>query len=779
MSKSKKGNRAIFKFLLVLFIFFSPFFMNTIKSQAYEESNPYAISTEEKEILEAYLSGTKNLPEQVVARKAKAEELGLLEEVDSDYFLRQSFFEGKSDGELEEMGVHILVNPLTEEELDAWLNMYQSGISLYTVTYYERVSSGDTMVGKFEVDGKLAICLEHYVNTPAKNSSTGTPTLITNENIRKILYYGYGGPGASIIQSTYGRNMNTAAGLCATSCAASYYYTGSRLYYDEFSAGGTFKDWVAKLPNTPSNFKVYKVTTNGGSTQDLAYFELEELNGELMLEKSSANTAITSNNNCYSLENAIYGVYSNSNCTTKVGELKTNASGKTNTLSLTAGTYYIKEITAPKNYKLDTTVYSVTVKSSTLTTKNVTDEPLSDPVRLLLGKVDKDTNSNKPNGSKSLQNAQFTFKFYLGDYAENVNPTTLGKTPTKTWVIKTDEDGYCRLGDSFKVSGDSFWYNANNEPTLPLGTLTVQETKAPEGYHINPEIFVIKIKPNSTTGVVTYNMPVVKEQAVQFTIYKVQEGTSTVISSVKFAHTDPKGTVTNYTTNAQGKIVLDGLSVGTHSIKEVSTVEGYELNLSEFKFKINADGSVTSLSDVGNLFTIDVNGNGVLKVENKVRPYSLKITKVNNYGVTLEGATFGLFSDKNCQNLVAKKQTSSTGELVFEGLRTDTTYYLKELEAPDGYRLDDVIHVYEVSASSNPTKNEFFYYVDKTKYSISNTSGPIHLEGTKDNRIISIEVVNQIGMQLPQTGSSQMVWLYTVTLGAFLISNYYRKKENI
>lgn len=80
-----------------------------------------------------------------------------------------------------------------------------------------------------------------------------------------------------------------------------------------------------------------------------------------------------------------------------------------------------------------------------------------------------------------LEGAEFTVKYYKGDYAEDVDPATQGATPERTWVLKTDEDGFTYLQDNYKVSGDEFYYNSTNLPTIPIGTVTLRETKAPEG----------------------------------------------------------------------------------------------------------------------------------------------------------------------------------------------------------------------------------------------------------------------------------------------------------
>lgn len=86
--------------------------------------------------------------------------------------------------------------------------------------------------------------------------------------------------------------------------------------------------------------------------------------GKLTLDKISGSPTYTDGNSAYDLTGAVYGVYSDQGLTQKVGELTTNSSGKTNTLTLLEGTYYVKEIKPPKGYTLDATTHTVTVKAS-------------------------------------------------------------------------------------------------------------------------------------------------------------------------------------------------------------------------------------------------------------------------------------------------------------------------------------------------------------------------------------------------------------------------------
>lgn len=233
--------------------------------------------------------------------------------------------------------------------------------------------------------------------------------------------------------------------------------------------------------------------------------------GSLELIKSSANQTITNGNSCYSLKGAVYGLYQNG---IEIARKTTDVNGYAKFENVTAGNYDLKEITPPKGYALDKRTYPVTINSSQTTRVDVKDYPQSDPVAILLGKVDKDTTQNMPQGSASLEGAEFTIKYYA--VHSDKDPAESGKKPVRTWVLKTNKDGKTAMVDSLKVSGDEFFKTSQGYNTLPLGTITIQETKAPKGYLLNEEIFVRQITSKGTTeGVETYNMPTIEEEVIR------------------------------------------------------------------------------------------------------------------------------------------------------------------------------------------------------------------------------------------------------------------------
>ena len=614
-----------------------------------------------------------------------------------------------------------------------------------------------------------------------KDPSSGTiatnKRLANNDMLRKILYYGYNGPGTGSISSSWSSNQNLL--MIATTQAAS-----KANGHASYSLGNDFYNYVSGLATPPSGFKVYVVTTNGGATQDLAYWEFEQ-KGRLQISKESADPSITNGNNSYSLVGAEYGVYSNSSATNRVGTLTIGSNGWSNEIELDAGTYYIKETKAPKGYYLDKTTYPITVSAGSKATKTLKDKPKVDPIGILLRKVDADTGANRPQGSGSLADAHFTLKFYSGEYGDGVNPADLGKSPTRTWVVKTDNDGYTELNDSYKVSGDPFWYNELGRPTMPSGTLTIQETKAPVGYKINPEIFVKKIVPGITDNVSTYNEPIIKEDSLNFVIKKVQSGTSTLIPNAKFRHTKPDGSTEELTTGSNGEVIIRGLTQGTHRIVETQAPEGYEVNRNEFVFEVKSDNTIKVISNTTNMGMSysTFEGDGILTVNDDVKPFSIRLTKVNDKGAILEGAEFTLYSDSACNNAIETQVSDGNGNLKFKNLRPGIRYYMKETKAPEGYRIPvDIfgrVHVYEIYAESTPVNNVFNYYIDGVKYTSNDTdsSKDVYLAGTKDDREVNMKVVNIIGMKLPKTGSWLMIPILLVGVGLMSYSVFSSKKK--
>ena len=520
--------------------------------------------------------------------------------------------------------------------------------------------------------------------------------------------------------------------------------------------------------------------------------------GKLSIMKKSANPDITDNNPCYSLKDAEYGVYKteadakadkNKVDTLIIGKYDNTERNKnwSNEIKLDPGTYYVKETKAPKGYALNPNAVKVVIEAGKNTwigeeSNDFVDYPQADPVGILLGKIDKETNKNKPQGSASLEGAEFTVKYYKGLYDED--PATQGQTPARSWVLKTDKDGFTYLDSNYKVSGDDF-YMFGNIATIPVGTITIQESKAPTGYFINNEVFVRKIEANGDDQYVsTYNQPEILEKIIKFNIKKVQVGTTTPVSGAVFLHTKPDGTTESLTTDEKGEITITGLETGIHKIKESKAPDGYQLNTNEVVFEVEAGtGKIKFTSGTNSLVTqgVEDSGDGYATFGDKVNPFNLKITKTNEHGKVLKGAEFTLYSDKDCTKVVDTQVSDENGVLSFKDLKVETTYYFKETKAPKGYRIpvdeNGNAYVHSVYVTATPQTNTFDFTVDNVMYNTSNTTGTVHLEGTKKDRVVAVSITNKTTQLLPETGSNGTIILLGLGCAIIAFALYRSAKE--
>lgn len=370
--------------------------------------------------------------------------------------------------------------------------------------------------------------------------------------------------------------------------------------------------------------------------------------GQIDLLKKSSNPDVSDGNPCYGLKGAAYGVYRSAtdaaNDANRVLTLSVNANGYAVSPEVECGNYWVKEVTPGKGYGLDTNPpYPVTVTAGEVAHVNggtVYDSPQNDPAAMWVGKIDLDTTLNMPQGSASLAGAQYTVKYYAGYYD---NDQSLPSQATRTWVVKTDEDGYAELADLYKVSGDQFYYLDGNV-TIPLGTVTIQETKAPEGYLLGKQpLYIEKIVStgNQVTSV-AFNAPKDKEQVIKggVKIAKVDAETGDTpqgdasLAGIRFAIVNESanpvsvegGTYANgqvvkvVETDASGTAATAGdcLPYGSYSVHEVVsgaagdgsalanggyllggeavTIDGVKMSSEKKAFDVKEDGKVVDLS---------------------------------------------------------------------------------------------------------------------------------------------------------------------------------------
>ena len=646
---------------------------------------------------------------------------------------------------------------------------------------------------KTETGNHLGFCAEPNSGTPSGNFSVSIldDSQEKNANIKAaVLCYVipelYEGLGKNI----YNAKDNNTYAYCHA--LIGYLYNGSLTGLSSSMADGVRMMYSTINTHRQTNqtlisyMQRYQVYVAYNDQQDIVWIE-EQQKGSMNLKKESANPEMTNENNCYSLEGAVYGVYKEQSCNTKIADLTTDAQGNSNTVEVDAGTYYVKETKAPKGFILDKKVYPVTVTAGKTAVLKVKDLPQLDPVGVLLGKIDKETNQNKPQGSASLEGAEFTVKYYKTEPTGTQNPAEQGKTPERTWVFRTDEDGFCYYDTKYLISGSELYLGATGLPQIPLGIITIQETKAPEGYILNPEIFVVPITSNNDGSefVYTYNEPEIPETLLTLDIVKVLKGKDTPIPGVVFLHTDSKGNQEEVTTDEKGQAVLKGLTRGTHTIQEKSVPDGYTKNPGVLKFSVDENNKITLLENTATdktgtmKFTVREDGTAQLHVEDVLAPYQLIVHKVNDHAKVLEGAEFTLYTDEECKQELQKATSGKDGILRFQDLEVETKYYLKETKAPDGYRIpvnsDGTDIVYEIYTKSDPQKDLFEYYVNGEKH--TEETGDVAITGTKAEREVHLKVVNFVGMQMPETGSPWTLGIVLVGIGCLIVAGYFMKRK--
>ena len=584
--------------------------------------------------------------------------------------------------------------------------------------------------------------------------------------------------------------------------------------YFELDAGEYYLK-ETKAPNSGKYFTLdttkYPITVT--SEDCIAEKTLDVLNVSdtervrLNLKKESANPDLTDNNSCYDLDGALFAVFSNQKSaydyiadnskknnivryfiTDSKGNCKAiSADGNSWDYSTSSELYkftyskslYAAEIEAPKGFKKYNKAVNLTLTSETyggyaVLSATIVDEPMNDPVYILLHKKDELTGQYT-----NMENAEFTVSYYKGYYYSEQELSD--KTPERQWVLKTDSRGYTYLDEAHRADndfGEPFYLTSdeNTNPAIPLGTVTIQETKAPQGFKLNSELFIRQIKIDELTGsVMTFNEIEVPEPRDtgfgNLSIYKTADDSkhsNNTAKNVWFRITSDDGITDEYiATTAKG---LDGVATLKNLPVYKLSGEYVYYTISELGYK-NSDGTYSVpdryVAPTSKTITLKANVTLTFTFANRLATGTLRLTKTDSSDTLIDGSGWKLYKADGTavecsKNSNGKYSYKSTGASATDCIATNGSLTIDKLPVGDYYLVESI------------TPTGYMPYGKKLEFKISaNAETPLLIQFTvKDNKTM-----------LSETGGVGRAPLYYIGIALALISTFFitkakNRKEN-
>jgi len=372
------------------------------------------------------------------------------------------------------------------------------------------------------------------------------------------------------------------------------------------------------------------------------------------------------------LAGAVFGVYADEGCTTLLDTITTGSDGKgISSKQFRYGTYFVREITPPTYYELSDKVYEVvvhhqsvwvTVDGKSAIKCEATNTLL--PTFVKIYKVDEETKT-------PLKGAVF------GLYSN--------KACTPAYLLEkitTGSDGY---GKSAKA--------------YPPGTYYLKELTAPIPYIKSDDILTVTISKTTTTGaekLITRTNPIYK---TSIGVVKKEEGKDVYLAGAVYGLYSDKACTklleTLPATDSSGNAVTKNkYRPGTYYLKEITPPTYYELSSEVLTVKItNSDATA---------------GTVIKKTATDTPiPIYVRVYKTDEEtNKPLSGAVFGLYSNKACTDgyLLEEITTGSNGYGKSAKAYPPGTYYLKEIKAPSGFKLDSTIITVTLSKQTSAGK---------------------------------------------------------------------------
>ncbi len=448
-----------------------------------------------------------------------------------------------------------------------------------------------------------------------------------------------------------------------------------------------------------------------------------ELQGRLSITKRSSISNITDQNACYSLAGARYGVWKDAACTQGTGaqyDLTTNEQGISNVVTLPPGVYWLKEADAPRGYALDPSAHRVEVSGGQTTTVTLDETPIYESPDVWATK--RDIEYSAAQGSATFEGAEFTVRYY--DTQDQAN---LPNSPTRTWILTCDANGELVPSNKSMVRGGEFYRNADGKIVLPLGTVTVQETKAPKGYWLegqgpeSPADYKAPVHVARVNGSGSFGSIVAEEQVKRagISLQKVDSQTGKTpqgdasLEGIQFeiVNANSQAVVVDGVSYGPGKTV--GAPLSTNAQGAASTPADY---LPLGTYEVRECDTNSSMLITANPQTVTLEQNRMYTVVPLAAPMSNEVVRggirvgkisreLNDHltqgEATLEGAIFSI-TLKSGNPVVVRGKTIGQGEEVLtistneDGIaQTENrdlpygTYEIREQTPPKGFLLNE------------------------------------------------------------------------------------------
>ena len=374
------------------------------------------------------------------------------------------------------------------------------------------------------VSRSYAYCVQPAKECP--DAGTYPVTVVDDDDtgrlakMRKLIYYLPGAYGykSKTRSRWFSEGMDGASAYAIGHVALSFLYDNCSEETDAWKGASSavkskVKHMISDLGNLkdpPDDFEVFWVKLSGMQDTFGAIYATEY--GKAAVKKQSSNTGISSGNSCYSLSGAEYTVYEDAACRTPAkcrdgseAVIKLKSDGSSEEITLEAGDYYVRETRAPKGYALSTEAHSLEVIKDKTSTFTAHDVPKSKPLGIVVQKKDAETALAKPQAAAGLKGAEFTISYYdiipSGEKtSDGFRKDIAGAEPAKingkpaVWVLQTDEEGKIDFSqpDKYLIKEKSadLYKDSKGRPVIPIGIISIQETKAPEGYALNSNLYV-------------------------------------------------------------------------------------------------------------------------------------------------------------------------------------------------------------------------------------------------------------------------------------------------